>query len=155
VQGVQGTTPTCRRTGFSDLLRYPFKTAKELKLEVPGWTDTTVRAIQDICNKRLALLSRSAAKKPILTENMIKNSLAFCKKGKAWTEKDQEMAMFSDEFTFAIVNPRGQKVRRPSLTGRYKQKFTVTNVKHSASVMVWGCFSSHSSHGSIFFLPGG
>jgi hypothetical protein len=93
----------------------------------------------------LALLSQSAAKKPILTENMIKNSLAFCKKGKAWTEKDQEMAMFSDEFTFAIVNPRGQNVRRPPLTGRYKQKFTVANVKHSASVLVWGCFSSRGS----------
>jgi hypothetical protein len=61
--------------------------------------------------------------------------------------------MFSDESTFAIVNPRGQKVRRPSLAGLYKQRFTVVNVKHSASVMVWGCFSSQGGRGSIYFLP--
>lgn len=135
------------------LLRHPFKTAKQLKLEVPGWSDAAVRTIQDICNKRLGLPSRSAAKKPLLTEKMIRKRLAFCKKYRSWTEKDWETVMFSDESTFAIVNPRGQKVRRPSLAGRYKQRFTVVNVKHSASVMVWGCFSGQGGRGSIYFLP--
>jgi transposase len=40
-----------------------------------------------------------------------------------------------------------------SLDCRYKQRFTVLKVKHSASVMVWGCFSGHGGRGSIFFLP--
>jgi hypothetical protein len=61
--------------------------------------------------------------------------------------------MFSDKSMFAIINPRAQKVRRPSLVSRYKQKFTVTNVKHLASVMVWGFFNNNGSHGSIFFHP--
>jgi hypothetical protein len=49
--------------------------------------------------------------------------------------------MFSDESTFRLVNSRGMKVPRPSVLNRYKQRFTVPTVKHSASVMVWGCFS--------------
>jgi hypothetical protein len=35
----------------------------------------------------------------------------------------------------------------------YKQKYVVTNVKHSLSVMEWGCFSAKKGRGSLFFLP--
>jgi transposase len=84
---------------------------------------------------------------------MVKKRLAFCKKFKSWTAKDWETVMFSDESTFAIINPRAQKVRRPSFSSRYKQKFTVVNVKHSVNVMVWACFSGQGGRGSIFFLP--
>jgi hypothetical protein len=65
-------------------------------------------------------------------------------------EKNWETVMFSDESTFTIISPRGQMVRRKSLAGHYKQKFTIANIKHSASVMVCDCFSSC---GSTFFLP--
>ncbi len=36
---------------------------------------------------------------------------------------------------------------------RYKQKYVVTNVKYSPSVMVWGCFSARKGRGFLFFLP--
>jgi hypothetical protein len=73
------------------ILHHPFKMAKQLlKMEVPGWS------FQDICNKRLGLLSQCAAKKPLLTEKMVKKKLAFCNKFKAWTAKDWETVMFSD-----------------------------------------------------------
>jgi hypothetical protein len=135
------------------ILRHPFKTAKQLKLEAPGWSNASVRTIQDACNKRLGLPSRCAAKKPLLTDKMVKKRLAFCKKSKSWMAKDWERVMFSDESTFAIINPRAQKVQRPSFSSRYKQKFTVVNVKHSVNVMVWACFSGQGGRGSIFFLP--
>ncbi len=61
--------------------------------------------------------------------------------------------MFSDESTFRLVNPRAQRVRRPTMTNRYKQRYVVVNLKHSASVMVWGCFSSAGGRGSLYFLP--
>ncbi len=61
--------------------------------------------------------------------------------------------MFSDESTFRLVNPRSMKVRRPSTMSRDKQKYVVTNVKHSPSVMVWGCFSGKKGRGSLFFRP--
>ncbi len=58
--------------------------------------------------------------------------------------------MFSDESTFRLVNPRAQRARQ---TNHYKQKYVVVNVKHSASVMVWGCFSGIGGRGSLYFLP--
>jgi hypothetical protein len=47
------------------LLWFPFKTAKELKAEVPGCAKLSVSQIQLICQKRLALPSRCAAKKAL------------------------------------------------------------------------------------------
>jgi hypothetical protein len=32
---------------------------------------------------------------------------------------------------------------------RYKHKFVLKTVKHSASVMVWGCFSGKKGHGGL------
>jgi transposase len=135
------------------VLRYPFKTARELKKEVIGWSDISVRTIQKICQRKLGLPSRCAAKKPLLTARMVKKRIAFCKKYRSWTEKDWERVMFSDESTFRLVNPRAQRVRRPTMTNRYKQRYVVVNVKHSASIMVWGCFSGAGGRGSLYFLP--
>ena len=45
----------------------PFKTAKELKREVPGWESKSVRVIQQTLRTRLGLPSRCAAAKPLLT----------------------------------------------------------------------------------------
>jgi hypothetical protein len=70
------------------LLRHPFKKVKQLKMEVPWWSTAGVRTIQYICNKRLGLSSRCDAKKPLLTNKMVKNRLAFCKKFRSWTAKD-------------------------------------------------------------------
>ena len=61
--------------------------------------------------------------------------------------------MFSDESMFMLVNPRAQKVRRPSSVSWYLSKYTVKTVKHPASVMIWGCFSGRGGRGSLFFLP--
>jgi transposase len=135
------------------LLRFPFKTAKEVKAEVSGWSNISVRTIQKVCQKRLCLPSRCAAKKPLLTAKMVKKRISFCKKHRHWTEKDWEEVMFSDESTFRLINPRAQKVRRSSQTSRYKQRYTIKNVKHPASVMVWGCFSGQGGRGSLYFLP--
>jgi hypothetical protein len=135
------------------LIAHPFKTAKELKNEVAGWSHVSVRSIQDICKKRLGMPSRCAAKKPLLTDKMVRKRMSFCKKHRSWSKQDWEDVMFSDESTFRLVNPRSQKVRRSSVMNRYKQKFVVTNVKHSPSVMVWGCFSARKGRGSLFFLP--
>jgi hypothetical protein len=63
------------------------------------------------------------------------------------------MVMFSNESTFEITNLRAQKVQRLSLVSNYKQTFTVTNIKHSAIVMVWGCFSGKWLPWAIFFIP--
>ena len=135
------------------VLAFPFHTAKELKRMVEGWSHVSVRRIQAICQKRLGLPSRCAAKKPLLTDRMVKKRLAFCRKHRHWTEEDWENVMFSDESKFDLYNPRAQKCRRPSASNRYKQRYVVTSVKHSPSVMIWGCFSGKAGRASIHFLP--
>jgi hypothetical protein len=69
------------------IVRHPFKIARE-KGEVPGFADIFVRSIKHMCQKRLGLPSRCAAKKPLLTAKMVKKRLAFCKKHRSSMEKD-------------------------------------------------------------------
>jgi transposase len=61
--------------------------------------------------------------------------------------------MLSDESTFHLVNSRGTTVRRAKGISRYKQGYTIPTVKHSESVMVWGCFSGKKGRGGLYFLP--
>jgi hypothetical protein len=69
------------------ILRYPFKTARELKKEVIGWSDISVKTIQKICQKKLGLMSGCTAEKPLLTARMVKKKrITFCKKYRSWTE---------------------------------------------------------------------
>jgi transposase len=137
----------------SFVLRFPFKTAREVKQELLGFNEISVRRIQEVLQKNLKMPSRTAAKKPLLTPLMTRKRIKFCKKYLNWTPKQWENVMFSDESTFRLVNSRGMKVRRPSGLDRYKQRFTVPTVKHSASVMVWGCFSGKMGRGGLYFLP--
>jgi hypothetical protein len=63
-----------------------------------------------------------------------------------------EQVMFSDESTFWLVNSRGVTVRKPSTISWYLQKYTIPTVKHSASLMIWGCFSGARGRGGLYFL---
>jgi hypothetical protein len=133
--------------------RNPFKTARELKNEVFGWEDILVRRIQEILKDQFKLSSRAAAKKPMLTKAMVKKKDSFCRKYRHWAFDQWRKVMFLDESTFRIVNSRGAKVRRPKTVSRYKHQYTITTVKHSASVMVWACFSGSKGRGGLYFLP--
>ena len=59
--------------------------------------------------------------------------------------------MFSDEVKIVQFYGSKQFVRRPA-TQRYLPKFTTSIVKHSPSVMVWGCMSGKGS-GSLWVMP--
>jgi hypothetical protein len=54
------------------VLWYPFKTSRELKKEVIGWSNISVRTIHKVGQKNLGLPSRFATKKPLLTSKMSK-----------------------------------------------------------------------------------
>ena len=133
----------------------PFKTAKEVRREVVGWSGVSVRTIQRTLQKKLGLPSRRAAAKPLLTPAMVKKRLSFCKKHLHWTEKDWENVMFSDESMFRIINPRAQMVRRPRAVSRYLNKYTRKTMKHPAGVMIWGCFSGKGGRGALYLVPKG
>jgi hypothetical protein len=129
------------------------KTAKEHIKEVKGFENQSARFVRDRLKRVLKILSIRVAKKPLLTEKMKKKRLAFAKKHRSWTERDWVRVMYSDKSTFRLANPRSVMV--PCLSGisRYKQKYTVKTVKHSESVMVWGCFSATVGRNGLFFLP--
>jgi hypothetical protein len=131
----------------------PYNTrSRELKEVVIGWSTISVRTIQKICPKKLGLPSRCAAKKPLLTIQMVKKRIAFSKKYRPWTEKDWEV-MLSDESSFMLVNLRAQRVSWLTQTNRYKQGHVVVNMKHSVSVMVWGMFQWRRGLGLPVFPP--
>jgi hypothetical protein len=79
------------------VLKYPFKTVRELKREVSGWhdIDNSIWTIQKVCQKKLGMPSRSAAKKPLLTAGMVKKRLSFCKKYRSWTAQHLERVMLA------------------------------------------------------------
>ena len=60
--------------------------------------------------------------------------------------------MFSDESTFKLIDSRSVTVRRPS-GSRFNHRYTISTVKHPASVMVWGCFNGKVGRGGLYFLP--
>jgi hypothetical protein len=62
------------------MLKNPFKSAEELKKEVPGLDKISVHMIQHVLQKQLGLPFRVTAKKPMLTQTMVKKHLKFCHK---------------------------------------------------------------------------
>jgi hypothetical protein len=135
------------------VLRQPFKTAREMKKEVASQGNKQVCFIQKTRQKRLNLLSHSAAQKPLLTSAMKKKRLAFAKKYQSWTVNDWMRVMFSDELAFRLINPRAAKLRRLSTVSWYMQRFTISTVKHFPSVMVWGVsVSERGGEDCISFL---
>ncbi len=49
-----------------------------------GGGNVSVRMIQHLLKKQLGLPARKAAKKPLLTQQMIQKRLKFCQKYKNW-----------------------------------------------------------------------
>ena len=84
-----------------EVQKNPRLTALELKNLHPELLENVaVRTIQHRLQKSLGLPSRKAAKKPLLTERMKKQRIAFAKKYIHWTPAQWKRVMFSDESNF-------------------------------------------------------
>ena len=131
----------------------PSQSARELRVINPEMLSTVSertiqRRLQIDCN----MPSRRPAFKPLLTKKMKAKRIAFCKKYEGWTTEQWSKVMFSDESMFKTIASRPKHVRRPPGSNRYDSKYTIKTVKHSDSVMVWGCFSAFG-RGGLYFLP--
>jgi hypothetical protein len=123
-------------------------------MAVSGKGNKKVHFIQVTLQKRLSLPPCSAAQKSLLTNVMKKKRQAFAKKYQFWTENDWMRHIFSNKSTLRLLNPAlAVKVRRPGTVSRHKQRFFISMVKHSPSIMVWRCFSERKGRGSLCFLP--
>jgi hypothetical protein len=121
--------------------KYLMMTAADLKENTLELAGVAHRTIAHVLQKYLKIPSRSAAMKPLLTENMKLKKLAFAKKHKDWAKVDWSKVMISDKSTFRCVWSIKTRMRRPEGSSRFDSQYPVKTVKHPDSVIGWGCFS--------------
>ncbi|KAK4304118.1 hypothetical protein Pmani_023923 [Petrolisthes manimaculis] len=101
----------------------PFITARELKgLHADVLGDVAVRTIQERLQKDLKMPCRRAAHKPLMTERMRQQRLAFCRRYEQWTSEDWRSVVYSDESTFKTISKGQKNVRRTMGSDRYDSK---------------------------------
>ena len=138
------------------LRKNPCLTAKQLKERIPGLALVNVRWIQRLCKDKLKLPSRKMAKKPLLSQRMKDQRLAFAMEYRDWGVEQWKDVMFSDESHFELhLGDKHGRCRRPVGSDRFDPRFTMKTVKHPAKVMVWGCFSWQGRGGAGVPQEGG
>lgn len=129
----------------------PTATSSFIQSQLPQEGLPSTRTI----NRRLTddhkLKAYRPAAKPKLSAKNVKDRIAFCKRYRSWSVEQWKKVMFSDETTVKQFDNYTQLVRRP-VGKRYSARYVVPKVKHSPSVMVWGCISAHG-RGGLWFLP--
>lgn len=78
--------------------------------------------------------------------------IQFCKKYLAWNEKQWKTVLWSDETTFPVTGMPSSCVFCRKGSNPLDPKFSFKFVKHSASLMVWGCLICHGV-GEFVILP--
>ncbi|KAL7870253.1 hypothetical protein SRHO_G00077500 [Serrasalmus rhombeus] len=123
-------------------LRDRVTTSAELAQE---WQRAGVSTSERTVRRRLledGLLSRRAAKKPLLSKKNIKRRLTFCRKYWDWTAEDWGKVIFSDEAPFRLFGTSGKMIVRRRKGERYHEFCVMPTVKHPETIHVRGCFSS-------------
>uniref|UniRef100_A0A096MAT5 Transposase Tc1-like domain-containing protein n=1 Tax=Poecilia formosa TaxID=48698 RepID=A0A096MAT5_POEFO len=97
------------------------------------------------------LVSRRAAKKPLLSRKNIRDRL-ICKRYREWTAEDWGKVIFSDESSFRLFGTSGKQLVRRRRGECYLRSCLMPTVKHPETIHVWGCFSAKGV-GSLTVLP--
>jgi hypothetical protein len=96
------------------LRKNPCLTAKQLKERIPGMALVNVRWFQRLCKDKLKLPSRKMAKKPLLSQRMKDQRLAFAMEYRDWGVDKWRDVMFSDESHFELhLRDKHGRCRRP------------------------------------------
>lgn len=163
-----GSTATAKRSGRprktterDDLMirravvANPFATSTELRATVgASVANVSTRTIRRRLSDKFKMAARKAVKKPLITEAARKKRLSWCKRHKDWTLDEWKRVIWSDESTFLQFHDTMRTVRRPPGASPHSPAFTRKTVKHSPSIMVWGCFSFRG-RGTLHFLERG
>ena len=113
---------------LKELVKYfddnPSLSIPQLKNILPELRHISDITLRRYVRERLKLISRRAAKKPVLTEKMIQDRLLFCRRYRNWSASKWMKVMFTDESMFRVVNLWKQQnqttfVRRPIGSDRY------------------------------------
>ncbi|KAJ8394717.1 hypothetical protein AAFF_G00043170, partial [Aldrovandia affinis] len=81
------------------------------------------------------LVSRRAAKKPLLSRKNIRDRLIFCKRYRDWTAEDWGKVIFSDESPFRLFGASDKKLVRRRKGERYHQSCVMPTVKHPETII--------------------
>lgn len=129
--------------------------AREVKENNPCLLGTvSTRTVSRYIHDSLALPSRRAACKPLLTARHKANRVKFAKKYIEWPLEKIRSILWSDESVFTVTGTPRARVRRPVGADRHDPRYTVKTVEHPASVMVWGSFTYHGVGVLVFLEPG-
>uniref|UniRef100_A0A9J7XH37 Transposase Tc1-like domain-containing protein n=1 Tax=Cyprinus carpio carpio TaxID=630221 RepID=A0A9J7XH37_CYPCA len=117
------------------------------------WQQVGVRASARTVRPRLwdsSLVSRRAAKKPLLSKKNVTDRLKCCRKYKDWTAEDLCKVIFSDEAPFRLFGTSEKSIVQSRKGECYHESCDVPTVKHLETIHVWGCFSTKGvlSHNS-------
>uniref|UniRef100_A0A8C8GD47 Transposase Tc1-like domain-containing protein n=1 Tax=Oncorhynchus tshawytscha TaxID=74940 RepID=A0A8C8GD47_ONCTS len=119
------------------------------------WQQAGVSASARTVRRRLledGLVSRRAAKKPLLSRKNIRDRLIFGKRYRDWAAEDWGKVIFSDESPFCLFGASGKKLVRRRQGERYHQSCVMPTVKHPETIHVWGSFLTKGV-GSLTILP--
>uniref|UniRef100_A0A8C7R8T1 Transposase Tc1-like domain-containing protein n=1 Tax=Oncorhynchus mykiss TaxID=8022 RepID=A0A8C7R8T1_ONCMY len=119
------------------------------------WQQVSVSASACTGRQRLledGLVSRKAAKKPLLSRKNIRDRLIFYKRYRDWTAEDWGKVIFSDESLLRLFGAFGKKLVRRRQGERYHQSCVMPTVKHPETIHMFGCFSAKGV-GSLTILP--
>lgn len=119
----------------------PFMTAVDLRRYAQDHLNITmsVRTARNILI-RAGLRGRIPVKKPWISKKNRIARLKFAREHKDWTVQQWARVLWSDESKNNLFGSDGIRfVRRPA-GKRFDKKYMRPTVKHSASVMPWGCF---------------
>jgi len=117
----------------------PFITSREILEAIPSLTVSTRTIRRRLSDEGLPACM--PCRKPLLSKKNMRERLKFAEEHIHWTDRDWKLVVWSDESKFNLFGSDGKMfVRRPK-GARLEKKFLKPTVKHSKSVMVWGCFS--------------
>uniref|UniRef100_A0A087Y2B2 Transposase Tc1-like domain-containing protein n=1 Tax=Poecilia formosa TaxID=48698 RepID=A0A087Y2B2_POEFO len=101
------------------------------------WQQAGVSASACTVRRRLleqGLVSRRAAKKPLLSRKNIRDRLIFCKRFREWTAEDWGKVIFSDESPFRLFGTSGKQLVRRRRGESYHQSCLMPTVKHPETI---------------------
>ena len=96
--------------------------------------------------------SRKPIRNPLLTIAQRKRRVKFATKYLNFTQDDWLDVLWSDESTFTVTCNRGGRVHRHQGSDLLDPRYVDQTVKHSDSLMVWGCFSGRGL-GKLVVMP--
>ena len=133
-------------------LRDQGTTSAELAQE---WQQAGVSAsARTVRRRRLedGLVSRRAAKRPLLSRKNIRDTLIFCQRYRDLTAEDWGKVIFSDESPYRLFRASGKKLVWRRKGERNHQSCVVPTVKHPEIIHLWGCFSAKGVGSLTIFL---